>query len=240
MYKHHPSIILNNRLDNQNKFSFKPVALSDIVKEIKDTNPNKSSTKDSIPPKMLKITSEPTTNILQKLLNESLDTSTYLDGLKLADITPVFKKKDPVHKTYYCPVSILLIVSRLFEKIIQKQVNGFIRNCLSPYLCGHRKGYNKHQALLLLIEKWKINLDDKGHGGVVLMDLSKAFDTLNHDLFIAKLSAYGFKYDALKLIYSYLTNRWHRTKINSALNQLFTLVIKILAILLIDWNMTGF
>ena len=48
------------------------------------------------------------------------------------------------------------------------------------------------------------------------MDLSKAFDTLNHDILIAKLSAYGFEHDALKLIYIYLTNRWHRRKINSA------------------------
>ena len=71
-------------------------------------------------------------------------------------------------------------------------------------------------ALLALIEKWKKNLDDKGYGGAVLMDLSKAFDTLNHGLLIAKLNAYGFEHDALKLIYSYLTNRWHRTKINSA------------------------
>ena len=48
------------------------------------------------------------------------------------------------------------------------------------------------------------------------MDLSKAFDNLNHDLLIAKLSTYGFEHDALKLIYSYITNRWYRTKINSA------------------------
>ena len=59
-------------------------------------------------------------------------------------------------------------------------------------------------------------LDDKGYGGAVLVDLSKAFDTLNHDLLIAKFSAYGFEHDVLKLIYSYRTNRWHRTKINSA------------------------
>ena len=50
------------------------------------------------------------------------------------------------------------------------------------------------------------------------VDLSKAFDTLNHGLLIAKLSAYGFEHDALKFIYSYLTNRWHRTKVNSAFN----------------------
>ena len=47
------------------------------------------------------------------------------------------------------------------------------------------------------------------------MDLSMAFDTLNHDLLIVKLSAYGFEHEALKFIYSYLTNRWHKTKINS-------------------------
>ena len=99
---------------------------------------------------------------------------------------------------------------------MQKQINGFISNYLSPYLCGYRKGYNTQQALLVLIEKWKKNLDDKAYGGAVLMDLSKAFHTLNHGLLIAKPSAYGFEHDALKLIYSYLTNRWHRTKINSA------------------------
>ena len=58
----------------------------------------------------------------------------------------------------------------------------------------------------------------EGYGGAILMNLSKAFNTLNHDLLIAKLSAYGFEHDALKLIYSYLTNRWHRTKVNSAFN----------------------
>ena len=54
-------------------------------------------------------------------------------------------------------------------------------------------------------------LDDKGFGGAVLMDLSKAFDTLSHKLLIAKLSAYGFNNESLKLIQSYLTNRWQRT-----------------------------
>ena len=136
--------------------------------------------------------------------------------MKLADISPVFKKKDPLDETNYRPVSVLPTVSKLFEKIMQKQINGFISNRLSPYLYGYGKGYNTQQALLVLIEKWKKNLDDKGYGVAVLMDLSKAFDTLNHDLLRAKLSVYGFEYDALKFIYSYLINSWHRTKINSA------------------------
>ena len=65
------------------------------------------------------------------------------------------------------------------------------------------------------MKKWKNNLDDKGYGGGVLLDLSKAFGTLNHGLLIAKLRAYGFEHGALKFTYSYLTSRWHRTKINS-------------------------
>ena len=84
---------------------------------------------------MLKISLEATANILQKLLNESIETDTIPDSLKLAEITPVFKKKDPLNKTNYRPVSILPIVSKLFEKIMQKQVNGFISNCLLPYIC---------------------------------------------------------------------------------------------------------
>ena len=85
---------------------------------------------------------------------------------------------------------------------------------LSPYLCGYRKGFYPQLALLAMLEKWRIATDKGGLGGGVLMDLSKAFDTMNYDLLIAKLHAYGFGSYALKLIKSYLTDRWQRTKIN--------------------------
>ena len=71
-------------------------------------------------------------------------------------------------------------------------------------------------ALSALIEKWRESLDKKGFAGGIIMDLSKAFDTINHDLLIAKLSAYGFEKSALKLIKSYLSNRYQRTKINTS------------------------
>ena len=97
---------------NQNKFSFEPVALSNVVKEFKDIYPNKSPTKYITPPKMLKISSEATANILQKLLNESIQTGKFPGSLKLADITPVFKKKDTLNKSNYRPVSVLPIMSK--------------------------------------------------------------------------------------------------------------------------------
>ena len=61
---------------------------------------------------------------------------------------------------------------------------------LSPYLCGYRKGYSVQHALIALLEKLRLSLDSKGYGEAILMDLSKAFDTLNHDLLIAKLHCF--------------------------------------------------
>ena len=96
---------------------------------------------------------------------------------------------------------------------------------LSPYLCGYRKGYSTQYALILLIERWKKMLDSKGFAGAMLMDLSKAFDTLNHELLIAKLDAYGFDKKALKLVHSYLSNRWQRTKINNSFSSWAELIL---------------
>ena len=70
-----------------------------------------------------------------------------------------------------------------------------------------------------LIEHWKKILDEKRFGGAVLMDLSKAFDTINHQVLIAKLSAYCFNNESLKLIQSCLTNRWQITKINKSFSR---------------------
>ena len=87
---------------------------------------------------------------------------------------------------------------------------------LSPYLCGYRKGYSCQHALLVMIEIWKKSLDNGGLWAAVLMDLSKAFDTINHELLIAKLHAYGFDISSLEIIYDYFSDRWQRTKINSS------------------------
>ena len=139
------------------------------------------------------------------------------NNLKLEDITPAFRKKDPlINKENYRPVSVLPGISKIFEKLMQ--INDYINNFLSPYLHRYRKGFTTKLALSL-IEKWKKVLHNKGFGGTVLMHLSKAFNTINHDLLIAKLHAYGFDKSSLKLLFSYLKNRWHRTKINQNLSK---------------------
>ena len=90
---------------------------------------------------------------------------------------------------------------------------------------SYRKGYNSQYALIAMIEKWKISLDKfGGKMGAILMDLSKAFDTINHELLIAKLGAYGFDDSSLHTILDYLSNRWQRTKVNSCFSDWIELI----------------
>ena len=101
--------------------------------------------------------------------------------MKLADVTPVHKKDEVTQAKNYRPVSVLPTVSKIFERILQKQITNFIEKHLSPYLCGYRKTYSAQYALLSLIERFKQMPDSNGYAAAVLMDLSNAFDTLNHE-----------------------------------------------------------
>ena len=123
--------------------------LSDIKNEIKGLNPNKATTHNNIPPKILRQSAEVTANTLQLLFNNAISNSEFRENLKLADVAPVFKKKDPFDKTNYRPVSVFL----RFQRLMQKQINEHIKNKLSPYLCGYRKGFIAQYALLSLYQK---------------------------------------------------------------------------------------
>ena len=144
-----------------------------------------------------------------------LTENSFPQNLKLGDAVPVFKKCDPTCAKNYRPISALPTVSKIFERLMHDQITTYMDAPLSKYLCGYRKGFNTQTALLSLIEKWKSILDKKkGFSGAVLMDLSKADDTINHELLIAKLDTYGFSKTSLELILDYLSNRLQHVKIN--------------------------
>ena len=84
---------------------------------------------------------------------------------------------------------------------------------------GYRKEYSSQHSLITMFEKRKKNLDQGGECGALFVDLSEAFDCLQHDLLLAKINAYGFNYKSLKLVWSFLSNRKYRTKINSSLSE---------------------
>ena len=112
--------------------------------------------------------------------------------MKLADVIPVFKNNERSIKENYRPVTILLIFSKTFEKILHDQILAYFVNILSQNQCDFRKGYSSQHCLIALIEKWKKSLNSKGTFGALLTDLCKSFDCIPHELMIAKFDAYGF------------------------------------------------
>ena len=105
-------------------------------------------------------------------------------------------------------------MAKVYERVLLDQMNSFIDNKLNRKLSGFRKGYNTQQALIHMLSHWQRHLDNGKAIAGVLMDLSKAFDCISHDLLIAKLNAYGFSKSALLLIKSYLTDRYQRVVAN--------------------------
>ena len=105
---------------------------------------------------------------------------------------------------------------KIYEKIIYRQLYTFFDNILSKSQCGFRKGFSAQHCIIVMLEKWRRSIDNKGCSGVLLTDLSKAFDCLCHELFIAKLEAYGLSYNSLMFIDSYLRNRFQRVRVNSS------------------------
>ena len=110
---------------------------------------------------------------------------------------------------------------------MQKQILEYIDKHLSLHLCGYRKRYSMQAALISMLEKWKLSIDNKGFAGGVLMDLSKAFETINHQLLLAKLHAYGFSKQALAIICSYLSNQKQRIKINNVFSSWKDLILDV-------------
>ena len=96
------------------------------------------------------------------------------------------------NKKKYRPISILAVLSKDFERVLENQITTFVYEILFPFMCGYRKRYSTQYALIAVIEKMKRSLDSHGYSGALFIDLSKAFDTLSHHLLIAKLHAYGF------------------------------------------------
>ena len=125
-------MLIKQKLENVDHFSFKEVSISETEKELRELNSNKATAFGNIPTKILKQSSKSCSDTLQKLFNDALRDSYFPDKLKCADVTPVFKKDDPTKAKNYRPVSVLPGVSKIFERLMHKQISFYIDQFLSP------------------------------------------------------------------------------------------------------------
>ena len=148
---------------------------------------------------------------LKKSINKAFKENKFPDTLKLSDIVPAFKKLDAADKTSFRPVSVLPLLSKVFETIMFDQLYEYAETFLNKLFCGFRKAHSTQHALFRLLQKWQKVAS--GIAGMILMDLSKAYDCLLHDLVIAKVEAYGLDTNSITFLFDYLRCRKQRTKI---------------------------
>ena len=182
-YTNHPSIlkIIEFYGNEKEKFSFKHTTFETVYNEIMSLDLSKASPKDSLPARIIKDNCDIFAQKVYIDFNSSINLGTYPNNMKLADVTPTYKKGGHTNKENYRPVSILPVLSKVYERLLNNQMHSFIESKLSIDQCGFRKGYSAQYCLIILIEKWRASVDNNGSAGVLLTDLSKAFDCLIHD-----------------------------------------------------------
>ena len=165
-FKNHLSIIkIKSNYIVQEKFSFKPVSVKDIENIVKNIPKNKTAGGE-IPLDIIK-QSVFSYEMLKDCINYSILKGKFPDSLKLANITPVHKKDEPTDKENYRPVSVLPLLSKVFERLIYDQLIVYLEQYLNSLLCGFRKAHSTQHALFRLLQNWHNELDNSGFVGII-------------------------------------------------------------------------
>ena len=207
-------------LKNRNDFSLflKPVNEEELKTMISNLATSKSCGPNSIPTHILKTNFEFLALPLKHIINLSFTEGCFPQLLKLAEVCPIFKKKDKNKCENYRPISLLSNLSKLFERAMHTRIYEFLEShsMFSNLQFGFRKKHSTTDALLNIFEKIKEKLDNKKFSCGVFIDLEKAFDTVNHKILIKKLEFYGIRGITNKWFLSYLSNRQQRVKLDGA------------------------
>ncbi len=213
--ENHESVNLIKSKHSGASFDFQKVNPTIVKKHIESLNVNKASGCDEIPAKLLKPYASILAPELCIVINSFISNDCFPDDLKHANVSPLFKKEDNLMKSNYRPVSILPAMSKIYESILNEQLRAFFEDIFDVHISAYRKAHSCQSVLLKLIENWREALDQSHFVGAILMDLSKAFDSMPHDLIICKLKAYGLTDRASNLMANYLKNRKQRIRIGS-------------------------
>ena len=198
-------------------FNFTPIEEEQTKTIINNLKPKNSSGHDNISLILLKASINSIAKPLTCIINQSLKTGRFPSKLKVAKIIPIFKKDDEHDFNNYRPISLLPSISKVFEKTIYTQLFQYltVNSLLHANQYGFRAKYSTELALIELIDRIYSQLDEKKVPIAIFMDLSKAFDTIDHEILICKMEHYGITNLELQWFRSYLANRKQYVEFNN-------------------------
>jgi len=182
---------------------------NEVISIVKCFNTKPSAGYDDIPNDIMKLSIHFTANMLSKIINKSFHEGQVPDLLKIAKVCPVFKNGDKSLISNYRPISVLPSFSKIFEKIVYNRLMSYLTNSniLINNQFGFRNRYSTAMAVIEMVDKISDAIDNKYYSLGVFIDLSKAFDTLDHNILLGKLEYYSIRGMASMWFKSYLQNR---------------------------------
>ena len=204
-----------NNFSSQNSLFFRKVSAEDVSNAIVSLK-NKSSNILTYPNKILKLLKDTLSPILAFLINETLKIGYFPQPLKNAQVIPIFKSGNRNLMRNYRPISLLSSLSKIYEKIVYSQLYSFLEkyNLLSSSQFGFRRKKSTTQAILDSLLYITENLDSGKTVVSLFLDFCKAFDSVDHEILISKLSTYGVRGVACTWFRNYLTGRTQYVQIN--------------------------
>ena len=211
-----------NSLNVNTNFKFTNIEEDEVAKILKSLKPKYSSGYDNISSVLLKLSGDALIKPLTIIINQSLRNGVFPKKLKIAKVIPIYKKDDPHLLTNYRPISLLPAISKVFEKVVHIQLQAYFTNndLLYHHQYGFREGCSTELALTEFIDRLNQMLDNNKIPFAIYMDLSKAFDTLDHSILLYKLRHYGIQNTELNWFSSYLTNRSQYIEINGVSSEM--------------------
>ena len=200
--------------------AFQPVTVSNVYHLLHGLSGNKATGIDKISCKIIKIAATAISDSLTYIFNQAVTLSSFPDKWKVARVIPLYKNGQQNAAGNYRPISVLPAISKVMERILYDQLYNYLTKfeLLSNSQFGFRKFHSTATALLDCTNDWFMNLDRKMFNFVVLIDLKKAFDTVDHQILLRKLELHGIKGKALTFLKSYLTNRKQKCQIKGSIS----------------------